>query len=172
MIDARDGKAEERNVFQERFVFVMHRLDRTEIVEMLGIDVRDDTDLGRQPRERAVALVGFDDHPLALTKPRVRAPRVDDAAGYDRRFFASFRKNVREQRRRCCLAVRAGDGNRRIKPHQFGEHLGAPYDRQTLLARSDQLRIERLHRRRNHDIARPDQIDRIVPEENPDALRP
>ena len=80
-----------------------------EVVEVLGIDVGDDADLGRQPDEGAVALVGLDDHPLALAEPRVRAPGVDDAAGDDGRVQPGFGEDVRDERGRGRLAVRAGD---------------------------------------------------------------
>ena len=42
MIDAGDRQAEERNILEEGFVFAVHRFDRAEVVEMLGIDIRDD----------------------------------------------------------------------------------------------------------------------------------
>ena len=34
------------------------------MIEMLGIHVGDDGDGGRQAEETAVALIGFDDHPV------------------------------------------------------------------------------------------------------------
>ena len=137
MIDADDGQPEEGNVLQKGFVFAVHRFHRAEIVEVLGIDIRDDADFGRQPRERAVALIRLDDHPFALPEPRVRSPGVDDAAGDDGRLLARFREDVREQRCRRRLAVRAGDRDRRIEPHQLGEHFGAADDRQPLLTCRD-----------------------------------
>ncbi len=85
MIDAGDGEAVERDVAIERLVLRVHVLDGLEVVQMLWIDIGDDADLGRQADEGAVALVGLDDHPLALAEARVRAPSVDDATGDDRR---------------------------------------------------------------------------------------
>ena len=75
----------------------MHRLDRAKIIEMLGIDVGDNADLGWKPREGAIAFIGFNDHPLALAKAGVRAPSIDDAAGDDGWLFAGFREDVRQQ---------------------------------------------------------------------------
>ncbi len=164
------AKPEERNILQERLVLAVHGLHRAEIIEVLGIDVGDDADLRRQPRERAVALIRFDDHPLALPEPRVRAPGVDDAAGDHGRLLARFREDVGEQRCRRRLAVRAGDRDGRIEPHQLGEHFRAPDDRQALLACRDEFGVQRLDRRRNHDIAGADEVDRVMAHENTDAL--
>ena len=69
------ARPKERNILQEGFVFAVHRFDRAEVVEVLGIDIGDDADLSRQPRERAVALVGLDDHPLALARAARSSPR-------------------------------------------------------------------------------------------------
>jgi len=44
---------------------VFDRVERLEVIEMLGIDVGDDGDVGGQFQERAVALVRFDHHPVA-----------------------------------------------------------------------------------------------------------
>ena len=72
------------------------RLEGLEMVEMLGVDVGDDRDVGRQLEEGAVALVGLDHHPVAGAEPRVGAVGVDDAAVDDGRVEAA---GV-EQRRR------------------------------------------------------------------------
>ena len=50
------------------------------MVEVLGIDIGDDRDVGRQLEEGAVGLVGLDHHPVAGAEPRVGAVGVDDAA--------------------------------------------------------------------------------------------
>ena len=68
------------------------------------------------------------------------------------------------------LAVRAGDGDGCIEPHQLGQHLGAADDGQALGARRLQLGVAGLHRAGDDDIARADQVDRIVADEHADAL--
>ncbi len=50
------------------------------VVEMVGLDVGDDRRLGLELEERAVALVGLDDEPVALVVRRVRADLVEVAA--------------------------------------------------------------------------------------------
>ena len=141
MIDAGDGEAIEGNVAEEGLELAMHVLDRLEVVEVLGVDVGDDADLRRQAHEGAVALVGLDDHPLALAEARVGAPVLDDAAGDHRRIDAGRGEDVGDERGRRRLAVRAGDRHGRIEPHQLGEHLGAADDGKALGARRLELRV-------------------------------
>ena len=50
------------------------------MVEMLGVDVRHDGDIGGQLEERAVRLVRLHHHPVAGAKSRIRAERIDDTA--------------------------------------------------------------------------------------------
>ena len=57
----------------------------------------------------------------------------------------------RDERGRRRLAMRAGDGDALLEPHQFGEHFGAAYDRQALFARGDEFRIVALDRGRDDD---------------------
>ena len=71
MIDASNCEAVERDVAIERSIFRVHVLDGLEIVEVFRIDVGDNADLGREPHERAVALVCLDDHPLTFAKTRI-----------------------------------------------------------------------------------------------------
>src|SRR6202000_3495605 len=46
MIDAHHRKAVERNVLDKTAERVLHRLERLEMIEMLGIDIGDDGDIG------------------------------------------------------------------------------------------------------------------------------
>ena len=75
MVDAGHGEAVEGDVAEEGLELAVHVLDRSEVVEVLGVDVGDDADLRRHLDEGAVALVGLDDHPLALAEAGVGAPR-------------------------------------------------------------------------------------------------
>ncbi len=124
----------------------------------------------RQAHERAVAFVGLDDHPLALAEARVRSPLVDDAAGDHGRVASALGEDVRDERGRRRLAVRAGDGDGRIEPHQLGEHLGAADDGQAPGACRFELRLPVLTARRDDDRARADEVDWIVPDEHAHAL--
>ena len=91
MVDAGDGEPIEGNVAEEGLELAVHVLDGLEVVEMLGVDVGDDADLGRDLDEGAVGFVGLHDHPRAFAAPRVGAPVVDDAAGDDGRVEAGWR---------------------------------------------------------------------------------
>ena len=64
---------------------------------MIGLDVRDDRGLRTELQERAVALVGLDDEPLAGAVRRVGADLVDLAADHEARLPA----------RRCAGSARA-----------------------------------------------------------------
>ena len=100
------------------------------VVEMLGIDIGDDGDVGRQLDEGAVALVGLDHHPLAVAQPGIGAIGVDDAAIDDGGVEFAGIEQRRDQRRGRGLAVRAADGDGVLEAHDLGQHLGAAHDRQ------------------------------------------
>ena len=85
MIDAHHRKAVERHVLDEGVERLLHMIEVVIVVEVLGIDVGDDHHICRQFDERAVALVGFDDHPVAAAEPRIGPVGIDDATIDDRR---------------------------------------------------------------------------------------
>ena len=58
-------------------------LEAAVVVEVVGLDARHDRGLGTESQERAVALVGFDDEPLAAAVRRVGADLVDLAADHE-----------------------------------------------------------------------------------------
>ena len=80
MVGAHHGKAVERHVLDEGEERVLHGREGLEVVEVLGVDIGDDRDVGRQLEEGAVGLVRLDHHPVARAEPRVGAVGVDDAA--------------------------------------------------------------------------------------------
>ena len=137
---------------------------------MLRIDVGDDANLRGHLDEGAVGLVGLHDHPLAVTEPRVRAPFVDDAAGDDGGVEAGDIEYVGDERGGRGLAVRAGDGDGGVEPHQLRQHLGAAHDGQSALARSLELGIAGLDGRGDDDETRADQVHRIVADEHANTL--
>jgi hypothetical protein len=99
------------------------------MIEMLGVDIGDDGNIGRQFQERAVALVRLDHHPVARAEAGIGAERVDDAAIDDGRVEAAGVEQGRDHRGRGGLAVGAGNGDAGFQPHQFGQHLGTAHDR-------------------------------------------
>ena len=79
------------------------------IVEMLGIDIGDNGDVGRQLDEGAVGLVGLDHHPLALADARVRAVGVDDPAVHHRRVEPTRLEQGRDHRGGRGLSMSTGN---------------------------------------------------------------
>ena len=77
VVDAHHREAVERHVLDEVAERVLHRVEGLEVIEMFGIDIGDDGDVGRQLEEGAVALVGLDHHPFAGTELGVGAERRD-----------------------------------------------------------------------------------------------
>src|SRR6478609_9684289 len=53
MIEAHHGKTVKRHVLDETSERILHRLERLEMIEMFGIDIGDDGDIGRQFQKRA-----------------------------------------------------------------------------------------------------------------------
>ena len=141
---------------------VLHGLEGLEMIEMLGIDIGDDRDLGRQLQERAVALVRFDHHPVARTETRVGAIGIDDAAIDHGGIEAAGIEQRRDHRGRGGLAVGAGDGDAALQPHQLGQHLGAAHHRNAPFARRRQFRIVALDRGGDHDDLRAVDVLRLV----------
>ena len=118
---------------------------------MLAIDVGDDRDDRRQPQERAVALVGLDDHAGASPETRVAAEGAETPADDGGRIEAGPVQHQRHHRRRRGLAVRAGDGNPVLEPHELGQHLGARDDGNRPRAGLDDLGIRRTDGGRHDD---------------------
>ena len=147
----------------------MHGLDRAEVIEMLGVDVGDDTDLGRQADEGIVALVGFHYHPFALAEARIRAPGIDDTAGDDGRIEARRLKDVGNERGRRRLAVGPRHRDSRAHAHELGQHIRPPDHRDAALAGGFELDIVLLDRARDDDVAGADEVHRVVPDEDAHA---
>ena len=150
MVGAHHRETVERHVLDEGAERVLHRVEGLEVIEMLGIDIGDDGDVGRQLEEGAVGFVGLDHHPVAGAEPRIGAVGVDDAAVDHGRIETAGIEQRGDQRGGRGLAVGAGDGDAAFQPHQLGQHLGAPHHRQALRARRDQFRIVALDRGRDH----------------------
>ncbi len=132
VVGAHHRETVERHVLDKAAERFLHRVVGLEVVEVLGIDIGDDGDVGRQLQEGAVGLVGLHHHPVAAAEPRIGAVGFDDAAVDDGRIEIAGVEQRRDQRRGRGLAVGAGDGDAALEPHQLGEHLGAPHHRQAL----------------------------------------
>ncbi len=65
MVEAHDRETVEGNIFDESAKSLLDRLESSEMVEVFGIDIGDDRDIGGKFKESAVAFVGLDDHPIA-----------------------------------------------------------------------------------------------------------
>ena len=168
MIDAHHRKAVERHVLDEIAERVLDRVERLEVVEMLGVDIGDDDDVGRQLQEGAVAFVGLHHHPVAGAEPRIGAIGIDDAAVDDGRIEIAEQRCHHRGRRG--LAMGAGNRDAAFQPHQFGQHFGAAHHRNALGARRHQFRIVALDRGRDHDDVGAVDILGLVADRNLDAL--
>ena len=151
VVGAHHGEAVERHVLDEAAEGLLHGVEGLEMIEVLGIDVGHDRDVGGELQEGAVRLVGLDHHPVAGAEPRIGAVGLDDAAVDHGRIEIAGVEQRRDQRGGRGLAVGAGDRDAALEPHQLGEHLGAPHHRQPLRARGDELRIVALDRRGDDD---------------------
>ena len=80
MIHAEDSEPVEGDPVGELHEGFLHVRVRAVVIEVLGVDVRDDGDGRREAEERAVALVGLGHEQIARAQARVRSERVHFAA--------------------------------------------------------------------------------------------
>jgi hypothetical protein len=80
MIEAHDGKAVKGDVFDELVEGAFDAFEVAIVIKVFGIDIGDNGNIGGEFDEGAVALVGFDDHPLPRPKARIGAVGIDDPA--------------------------------------------------------------------------------------------
>ena len=71
---------------------LLERVARPVVVEVVGVDVRDERDRGVVEQERPVGLVGLDDEELALAGGRADAELLDDAAVDEARVLAELER--------------------------------------------------------------------------------
>ena len=158
MIDAENVEAIKRYAAGIIFKALLQGFEAAVMVEMFRVDIGDDCDRRRQLQERAVAFVGFDNHPVAGAETSVGVVRIDDAAIDDRRIASRGFEQRADHRGRRRLAVRAGDGDGPFEAHQLAQHLGAAHDGKQALARGLDFRVVGFDRRGNNDDARIAQI--------------
>ena len=150
VIETGHHQAVERHAVGEADERLLDVLVVAVVVEVLGVDVGDDGDGGREVQERAVGLVGLGDQQVAGAARGVGAERVELAADDDGGIEAGLAQHRGDQRGGGGLAVRAGDGDAVLEPHQLGEHLGARDHGDAALARDHELGVVALHRGREH----------------------
>ncbi len=150
MIDAQHRRAVERHVLDEFDKGLLHRVEAAVVIEVFGIDVGDDRDRAVEPQERAVALVGLDHHPFAGAEPGVGTVAVDDAAVDHRGIDPAGIEQRGDHAGGGGLAVGAGDRDRALQPHQFGEHFGAAHDGNAGFERGGDFGVVALDRGRGH----------------------
>ena len=170
MVGAHHRKAVERHVLDEGLERRLHGVEGLEMVEMLGIDIGHDGDVGRQLEEGAVGFVGLDHHPVAGAEPRIGAIGIDDAAIDDGGIEAAGIEQGGDQRGRGGLAVGAGDGDAALEAHQLGQHLRPPHHRKPLRPRRHQFGIVALDRRGHDDHIGAVHVPRRMADRHRDAL--
>ena len=152
IVGAQDRHAIERHAMQEIDEGLLQVGEVVPVgLHVVGIDIRDDRHDGQQVQERGVRLVGLHHDVVAAAKLRVGAGAVEAPADDEGRIESGSRQHARHQARRRGLAVRAGNGDALLEPHQFSQHQGARHHGNFLLARGHYLGVVRLDRRRGHD---------------------
>ncbi len=111
VVGAGDQQAAGQDAAGEAPVGVLHRRERAVEVEVVGLDVGDDRDLGPVDQERAVALVRLGDEHVTGAVVGVGAVLGQLAADGEGRVGAAGLQRHGQHRRRRGLAVRAGDGD-------------------------------------------------------------
>jgi hypothetical protein len=104
-----------------------------------------------QVQERRIRLIGFDDDVVAAAEPRVRAGRIEASADDEGRIEPARRQDARDQAGGRRLAVRAGDRNPLLQPHQFGQHHRARDERHAGRTRGEHFWVVRGHCGRHDD---------------------
>ena len=121
---------------------------------MLAVDGGDHGDDRREQQERAVALVGFDDHVFAAAQARGGADVIHAAADDERGIEAGRGQHGGGHRGGGGFAVRAGDGDAVFQAHQFGQHFRARNDGNFQPVRFDDFGIVAANGRGDHHDVR------------------
>ena len=136
------------------------------MLHMLGINIGHDGNGGWQAGKGTIAFICFHHHPFALPQSCVGAISVDNPPVDDRRVKTSPIQKRGNHRCGCGFAMRARNRHVGFEPHQFGQHLGPPHNRQAGNPRRVQFRIARFDRRRNHNHLCRAQIICTLPDKN------
>jgi len=126
MVGAHHREAIEGNILNEGLEGGLHRIEGLEVIEVLGIHIGDDGDVGPAASGRCRRFVRLDHHPVAGAEARIGAIGVDDAALMT--VGSSWPRRAASPPAMWWWSCRgAGDGDAAFKPHQLGQHLGAPH---------------------------------------------
>ena len=166
LIEAEDGRTVERHPVHERDERVADGVEAPVVIEMLGVDGRDDRDRRRELQERAIGFVGLGDQVLALAEPGVRAEARHPPAHDDRRIVAALGEHGSDHRGGRRLAVGARDRDAVLETHQLGQHLGAGNRRDLSLARDLDLDVVPRDRRRIDDDVGALDVRRLMADED------
>ena len=146
-----------------------HRVERAEVLEMVGLDVGDDGDLGTKLMEGAVVLVRFDHEEVAASALGVGADVLQHAADEDGRIEAGLFEDQRDHRRRRGLAVRAGHADGALASGDGAEDLLALPDGDAAARGLVDLGVLAAHGGGDHDGVDAVEVRRIVADEDGDA---
>ena len=164
VVEAERAHPVERDAVAEVGERLLHVVEGDVVIEVLGIDVRHDRGGRRQREERAIALVSLGDEIVAFAPARVReTERIDATADHRRGIVPGGHQHRVHHRRRGGLAMRAGDRDRVLHPHQLAEHLGARDHRDLARARGFDLGVVALDRARHDDDIRLGEVIGAVP---------
>ena len=170
IVDAEHRDAVERQALGEIDERALQPLEVVAVgLHVIGVDVGDHRHRRRQVEERRVGFVRLGDEKIAGAEPRVRIRRQEAPADDERRVEAALGQHRRDETRGRRLAVRAGDRDALLQAHQLGQHQRTRHDGNSALARRDDFRIVRRHRRRHDDRIGAGDIRRGMTDRDADA---
>ena len=114
---------------------------RLEVIQVVGLDVRDHRDLGRVGQEGAIGLVGLGHENLTGAVVGVRARAVQLAADGERGILPRGLQRRHGHRRRRGLAVCTRQQESTAILQQQRQNVGAAEHRNACLAGADELRV-------------------------------
>src|SRR5437588_10010773 len=134
IIDASDDRAARPHVFREDAERFDDVVEAAVVLEVIGLDIRDNGDLRPQLVEGAVVLVRLDDDDVALAVLGVRGDVLQDAADDDGRIEAGIFENGGDHGRSRGLAVCPGNADAALFIDDRREQILAADDLDALLA--------------------------------------
>ena len=136
---------------------------------VVGVDVGDDRNHGREEEEGSVGLVSLGDQEIALPQARVGAGRVQAPADDEGRIEPALGETTRHQTRGGGFAVRAGNVDAALQAHELTQHLGTRNHRNARGVCGRDLGVGLRHRRRGDHHVRALHQCGVVADGNLDA---
>ena len=137
------------------------------VIEVVGLDVRDDRGERRQQQERLVALVGLGHEQVAAAVVRVGTRLVEIGADRERGILAAVLEGAGEHRGGGRLPVRTGHRNPSASGHDGGKRGCTRQDPQPAPTRLDQLGVGVLDGGGHHYGVGRAQVGRVMTERDP-----